>query len=183
MSALPLPTALLSAATIFLYVDRLSNGKTPFGFSVKNYIGGVNGNKLTPYVPAIVGSLDGTTSFVANFNPNNAAYLQIASSPAENIAQVRASLVPNSASGPGVYEEAINTNFFMVETSKYTAHTFHDVISQLLILTNELCRRNPVYYNQTFTDPIFRNGTVTLYSPGGSLPGVYTSVAGYSASG
>lgn len=80
-------------------------------------------------------------------------------------------------------EEAIDTDFFTVSTSSYTAHLFHEVISQPLILTSGLCQRNPIYFNQTFTDPIFRNGTVTLYSPGGAFAGVYDDVQGYSASG
>ena len=74
-------------------------------------------------------------------------------------------------------------DFFTVSNSSYTAHTFHEVISQPLILTNGLCQRNPIYFNQTFTDPVFRNGTVTLYSPGGAFAGVYSGVQGYSASG
>ena len=91
--------------------------------------------------------------------------------------------MPNPVSGPGVIEEAIDTDFFTVSKSSYTAHTFHEVISQPLILTNGDCQRNPVYFNQTFTDPVFRNGTVTLYSPGGAFAGVYDHVQGYSASG
>ena len=80
-------------------------------------------------------------------------------------------------------EEAIDTDFYTVSKSSYTAHTFHEFISQPLILTNGLCQRNSIYFNQTFTDPVFRNGTVTLYSPGGAFAGVYDDVQGYSASG
>lgn len=91
--------------------------------------------------------------------------------------------MPNPVSGPGVIEEAIDTDFFTVSNSSYTTHTFHELISQPLILTNGECQRNPIYFNQTFTDPIFRNGTVTLYAPGGAFAGVYDGVQGYSASG
>lgn len=52
-----------------------------------------------------------------------------------------------------------------------------------MILTSGKCQRNPIYFNQTFTDPIFRNGSVTLYEPGGAFAGVYEDVQGYSASG
>ncbi len=74
-------------------------------------------------------------------------------------------------------------DFFTVATSSYTAHTFHEVASQPLILTNGLCQRNENFFNQTFTDPVFRNGTVTLYEPGAAFAGVYDGTQGYSASG
>ena len=80
-------------------------------------------------------------------------------------------------------EEAIDVDFFTVSKSSFTAHTFHEFISQPQILNNGFCQRNPTYFNQTFTDPVFRNGTVILYSPGGAFAGVYNSVQGYSASG
>lgn len=91
--------------------------------------------------------------------------------------------MPNPVSGPDVAVEAIDTDFFTVPSSTYTEHTFHEVISQPMILTNGGCQRNPIYFNQTFTKPIFRNGTVTLYSLGGAFPDVYNNVQGYSASG
>ena len=134
-------------------------------------------------VAIVATSLGGTTVFVASFVPDDGPYEEISTSPPEYIAQVKDVIVPNPVSGPGVIEEAIDTDFFTVSTSRYTAHTFHQVISQPLILTNGLCQRNPVYFNQTFTDPVFRNGTVTLYSPGGAFADVYDSVQGYSASG
>ena len=183
MSALQLPTALMEGAIIVPWVDRLADRKTPFSFSVKDYIGGVDGEDITPYVPVIVGSLEGTTITVGTFNPNDAAYEEIATSPAEFIAQIKVVLVPNPVSGPEVAEEAVDTDFFTTNTSLYTPHTFHESISQPLILTNGLCQRNPVYFNQTFTDPIYRNGSVILYTPAGAFPGVYPGAAGYSASG
>ena len=130
---------------------------------------------------ATVGTLEGTTLFVASFVPNDGPYEQFSTPPPEYIAQVKDVIVPNPISGPSVIEEAIDTDFFTVPTSSFTAHTFHEVISQPLILTNGECQRNPNYFNQTFTKPIFRNGTVTLYSPGGAFPGVYYDVQGYSA--
>lgn len=184
MSSLQLPKALLAGAIIVPFVDRLSDGKTRFSYSVKNYIGGVNGDSISPYVPAIVGSLEGTTLYIADFDPDNAPYMQIATSPAEYIAQVKNVVVPNPVSGPGVYLEAIDMDFFTAETSDFTEHSFHEVINQPLILTSGMCQRNPIYFNQTFTNPTFRNGKVILYdSPASAFPGVYTGVAGYSASG
>ena len=138
---------------------------------------------LCPQLTALVGSGEGTTIFVASFVPDDGPYEIISTSPPEYIAQVKDVIVPNPVSGPGVIEEVVDTDFFTVSNSSYTAHTFHEVISQPLILTNGLCQRNLIYFNQTFTDPIFRNGTVTLYSPGGAFAGVYDGVQGYSASG
>ena len=138
---------------------------------------------MCPQLTALVGSGEGTTIFVASFVPDDGPYEIISISPPEFIAQVKDVIVPNPVSGPGVIEEVVDTDFFTVSNSSYTAHTFHEVISQPLILTNGLCQRNLIYFNQTFTDPIFRNGTVTLYSPGGAFAGVYDGVQGYSASG
>lgn len=183
MTALQIPTPLLTGSIVVPYVDRLGDGKTAFQFSVKQYIGGYDGDDVSAYVPALVGSLGGTTIFVASFVPNNAPYSQITPSPPEYIAQVKDVIVPNPVSGPGVIIEAIDTDFFTTSESTYTAHTFHDFISQPLILTNGACQRNPIYFNQTFTDPVFRNGTVTLYAPGGAFAGVYGGAQGYSASG
>lgn len=42
---------LLGASVYVPYVDRLSDGKTPFLFPVRNYIGGYNGNDVAAVVP------------------------------------------------------------------------------------------------------------------------------------
>lgn len=104
-------------------------------------------------------------------------------SPPEFIAQVKEVIVPNPVSGPGVINEAVDTDFFTASSAQFPAKTFHTLTNLPLILTNTLCQRNLIYFNETFTDPIFRSGKVTLYSPGGAFPGVYDDVAGYSASG
>ena len=134
---------------------------------------------------ALVGSLGGTTIFVASFVPDDGPYEEISTSPPEYISQIKDVIVPNPVSGPGVITEAVDTDFFTISESDsdFTSHTFHEFISQPLILTNGLCQRNPIYFNQTFTDAIFLNGTVTLYEPGGAFQGEYDSVQGYSASG
>jgi len=49
-----------------------------------------------------------------------------------------------------------------------------------------MCQRNTIYFNQTFTDPIFRIGNVTIYQGLlglAKLVGEYSLVQGYSASG
>lgn len=183
MSDLQLPTALLAGSIIVPFVDRLGDGKSRFLYSVRSYIGGIDGDSLSAFIPAIVGTFEGTTLLVSDFNPDSGPY-QLASSPGEYTAQVKDVLVPNPVSGPGVTLEGVDTDFFTSQSSPFTTHTFHEVISQPLILNNEMCQRNPIYFNQTFTDPIFREGTVTLYDNDASaFPGVYTGVAGYSASG
>ena len=132
---------------------------------------------------AVVSTLGGLPVYVASFVPSSGPYEEISTPPPEYVAQVKDVIVPNPISGPIVIEEAIDTDFFTTATSIYTAHTFHEFISQPLIVTNGMCLRNEVYFNQTFTKPVFRNGTVILYSPGGAFVGVYSSAQGYSASG
>lgn len=51
MTALQIPTPLLSGGILVPYVDRLSDGKTGFLFGVKQYIGGYKGNSVSGVVP------------------------------------------------------------------------------------------------------------------------------------
>ena len=51
MTALQIPTPLLSASIQVPYVDRLGDGETGFLFSVKQYIGGYDGDDVSGYVP------------------------------------------------------------------------------------------------------------------------------------
>ena len=120
---------------------------------------------------------------MATFTPNDAPYQQINAAPPEFIAQIKKVIVPNPVSGPGVIDEAVDTDFFTASSPGYPAKTFHTLTNLPLILTNTMCQRNPIYFNETFTDPIFRTSKVILYSPGGAFAGVYNNVAGYSASG
>ena len=46
-----MPTPLLAGSIMVPYVDRLGDGKTGFVFSVKQYIGGYNGDDVSGYVP------------------------------------------------------------------------------------------------------------------------------------
>ena len=120
---------------------------------------------------------------MAKFDPDNAASRQISDSPPEYISQIKKVIVPNPISGPGVILEAVDTRFSTTSESSYTARTFHNLINQPVILTNSLCQRNPIYFTETFSDPVFRKGTVTLYSPGGAFAGIYNDIDGYTASG
>ena len=51
MTALQIPTPLLAGSITVPYVDRLGDGKTGFVFSVKQYIGGYDGDDVSGYVP------------------------------------------------------------------------------------------------------------------------------------
>lgn len=132
---------------------------------------------------AIVATLGGINDLVASFVPNNAPYQEISTSPPEYTAQITDVVVPLSLEGAGGLKKAVDTDFLTVLESDFTDHTFHEFISQPLILTNGLCQRIPLYFNQTFSDSVFLNGTVILYEPGGAFQGVYDGVQGYSASG
>ncbi|CAO1602148.1 hypothetical protein XANCAGTX0491_005779 [Xanthoria calcicola] len=181
--------SLLGASVYVPYADYLRNGKTAFQYAIQNYIGGVNGKDVQALVPALVGSLGGTTIFVADFNPNNDAYAPIASNPAIYTARVKEVIIPNPISGPEVKPEAFDLAFSSTQTPLYTAKTFHNLINQPQILNNGLlCQRNPYYFNETFAEPRLRTGNVTVYGPpAGALPsklaGRYVGQGGYSASG
>lgn len=51
MTALQIPTPLLSGGILVPYVDRLDDGKTGFLFGVKEYIGGYEGDDVSGVVP------------------------------------------------------------------------------------------------------------------------------------
>lgn len=51
MGDLQLPKQLLGGSLQVPYVDRLGDGKTPFLFSVKQFVGGYNGADISASVP------------------------------------------------------------------------------------------------------------------------------------
>ncbi|KAL8690312.1 MAG: hypothetical protein Q9224_004432, partial [Gallowayella concinna] len=163
--------ALFSGNIYVPYTDRLRDGKTPFQYPVRNYIGGVDGQDLMGVVPSLVGTFEGTTIYLATFAPNNDAYAPIASNPNEFTAQVKQVIVPNPISGPSVTPEAFDFDFVTARQPLYTPRTFHAMINQVQILNNGLCQRNPYYFNETFAGETLRSGNVTLYGPtAGSVP-------------
>ncbi|KAL8815111.1 MAG: hypothetical protein Q9223_005725 [Gallowayella weberi] len=186
MSKLQIKTLL--AGNIYVpYTDRLKDGKTPFQYAVRAYIGGVNGQDLMGVVPSFVGTVEGTTIYVATFAPNNDAYAPISSNPNEFTAQVKRLIVPNPISGPSVNPEAFDLTFSTASDPLYTPHTFHALVNQPQILNNGFCQRNPYYFNETFAKETPRLGTVTLYGPtAGDLPqqlaGRFFNQGGLSAS-
>lgn len=88
--------------------------------------------------------------------------------------------MPNPLSGPQVEPAVYDLLFSTTNTPNYTAHTFHSILNQPIILDDGLCLRNAYYFNESFADPIFRTGQVTLYTPN-QVAGVYEGVGGYSA--
>lgn len=102
MSALEIP-ALLTGQILIPLVDRLNNGKDAFAVSLKQYIGGVNGQDVQPLIPskfrsrtlpylelyrlisaALVGSAEGTIIMEASLDPNNQAYKDLGSNVCTN---------------------------------------------------------------------------------------------------
>ena len=142
--------------------------------------------KLTPETQnvALVGTLEGTTIFVATFDPNNQAYKDLGGGVFSQ--GVKKVILPNPVSGPGVKPAAFDSMFTTTTQSKYTEHTFHALINQPTILNNGFCQRNMYYFNETTMNPIMRNAEVTLYGPlagnaPASLAGNYKNNGGYSA--
>lgn len=180
--------SLLSASISIPFTDRLGDKKTPFNYPVRNFIGGVNGKDVNALVPTLVGSAQGNKIFVASFTPNEAPYGTLASNPNELVAQVRQVILPNPLSGPGISPAAVDLDFVSASEPQYTERTFRALINQPSILTNPKCQRNTYYFNQTFSDPVLRTGTATLYGParGGALPAAldnrYEGQGGFSAS-
>ena len=129
---------------------------------------------------AVVGSLAGTIITTAQFQPNDKHALPVGGS--ESNFQVKPIILPNPVSGPSTILEAIDGDFNTASKPCYTARTFHNLINRPLILTNGLCQRNNYYFNESFTNPKFVTGKVSLYEP--ALPagfkGTYHSVDGYS---
>lgn len=76
---------------------------------------------------AVVGTLGGTTLFIAQFVPNNNAFQQVAGSPNEYFAQIKQVVVPNPVSGPGVIPEAVDTDFFTAGSKGYPLKFFKEV--------------------------------------------------------
>ncbi len=180
--------SLLGAAIIVPFTDRLKDGKTPFNYPLRNYIGGVNGKDIKAVIPTLVGTAQGTNIFIGGFEPDDGPYAPLASNPNEYVAQVQKVLLPNPISGPGVQPAAFDLNFVSASASQYTERTYRSMINQPSILTNTMCQRNTYYFNQTFSDPVMRIGNATLYGPAraGTLPAAlenrYERQGGQSAS-
>lgn len=126
----------------------------------------------------LVGSLEGTTIEPATFLPDTAAWQTLPNG--DNSVDIKEMIVNNPVSGPGIAPAVIDLLFQTAPRHNYTAHTFHSLLNQPITLTTGQCLRNNYYFNESFADPIFREGQVTLYKPS-SVAGVYTGLGGYSA--
>lgn len=51
MTLLQIKEALFSGSIYVPYTDRLNDGKTPFNYAVRNYIGGLNGEDVRGLIP------------------------------------------------------------------------------------------------------------------------------------
>jgi len=176
---------LMAGSLLVPFVDRLNNGATPFIYPLDNWIGGVD-NDLEGVVPAVVSTLEGTTVDIVDFNPSGPAYSEV--DEGTYSARTQEVIVPNSLSGPGLQPELVDMLFVEDPLPMYTNHTFHTLLNQpqlLGILGLYRCFRNAIYFNETFSQPTFRIGNVTLYNALGyeGFAGVYENVQGFSATG
>ncbi|KAL4962174.1 uncharacterized protein BDV14DRAFT_178830 [Aspergillus stella-maris] len=182
--------ALMAGSVILPYVDVLKDGKTPINAPINTYIGGIDGQDLQALVPSIAAGIspfEGTTTFPASFAPDTEAAQSLDGTGLYSI-EVKPYLLPNMLSGPGVYAEAFDMLYSLIddEESPYTAHTFHSLINRPQLLNSGLCQRNTLYFNQTFTDGKMAVGNVTLYhqildTPPAEIEGEYTDVYCYQA--
>jgi hypothetical protein len=44
----------------------------------------------------------------------------------------------------------------------YTAHTFHALINQPIIVANDMCQQDLHHFNEMFEQPVMRGGTVVV---------------------
>ncbi|KAI9715305.1 MAG: hypothetical protein M1828_000905 [Chrysothrix sp. TS-e1954] len=177
-------TSLLTASIYVPFTDRLGDGKTAFNTPSRNFLGGFNGQDLMALVPATVATLaEGTTAEVATFDPNDSAYKSGAPNVFSN--DVKDVIIENPISGPSIEPAAIDFLFSTAAKSPYPASSFHTILNQPIILDNGFCQRNTYLFNESFAEPAFRTGNVTLYSPPdpSGVAGVHTNEAGYSACG
>jgi hypothetical protein len=75
MGSLQIIESMLQGGLTIPYVDRLNDGKTPFIWSHRDYIGDYDGADIQTVVPALVGSVDpGIPIEPVSFVPNTAAF-------------------------------------------------------------------------------------------------------------
>ncbi|KAL4945605.1 hypothetical protein BDV06DRAFT_219142 [Aspergillus oleicola] len=182
--------ALMGGSVQVPYVDVLKDGKTPFNAPINTYSGGIDGQDLQALVPSIaagVSPFEGTTTFPASFAPDTEAVQALDGTELFSV-EVKPYLLPNTLSGPGVYAEAFDILYSLIdeEESPYTQHTFHNLVNHPTLLNNGRCQRNTLYFNQTFTNPKMAVGNVTLYhqildTPPAEVEGEYTDVYCYQA--
>ncbi|KAF2724295.1 hypothetical protein K431DRAFT_301021 [Polychaeton citri CBS 116435] len=181
VNGLFIPDFLLSGRLQVPCVDRLGDGSTCFLENFGEYIGGDNGQLASGLVPAIVGSLQGTTLYTGQFTPGDANLQSLGGG--DYSLEVDQLVLENPASGPGVAPLAFQ---FIIEKSASTAAPtlvsesgFHSFINQPGIGNNGLCIRSPQYFNETFARPFFADATYVDLSQGSLFGGVPNTLAGH----
>ena len=166
LNAVPLQIpALTQAALLVPYTDAARDGRTPVNVPVSFYIGGTDGKFLEAIVPSVVANVplfEGTNISPATIVPDTAA-LQSLPSGQLNF-QAKPYLLPNPISGPGVQGEALQLLYKLDSESPYPAQTFHRFLNSPQLLNTGLCQRATQYFNESFADPKFGKGDITLYS-------------------
>lgn len=177
---------LTQASLIIPYTDVTKDGRTPIGFPVNYYIGGIDGKDLEALVPSIVSGIspfEGTTIAPASIVPDDAA-VQSLPKGLYNF-QAKPYILPNSVSGPGVMGEAIDLLYELTQQSPYTSHTFHSLLNIPQLLNTGLCQRVSLYFNESFAGPQMGRGNATLYhqpllsTPPTIIAGTYKDVYCY----
>ncbi|KAF2090402.1 hypothetical protein K490DRAFT_9821, partial [Saccharata proteae CBS 121410] len=175
------------------YTDFTKDGKTALNYPLALYIGGENGQLASGVVPSLASILlEGDFLLPGDFQPGMAAYQAIDAN--TYTSQTQMSLVPNPVSGPGVEPPVLDLTFQTDANPPYNQSTWHEMINQPIVLTSGvvkgMCQRNTYYFNETFADPVFRVGTVTIYNdpavpnnPPMSVTGTFSNVMGYGAIG
>lgn len=98
-------------------------------------------------------------------------------------------VLENPLSGPGIVSPFFDLNFQTASSPLYTEKTFSSIVNQPIILQGldaEFCSYLAYTFNDTFSDPILREGTVTLYSPSfvkDGPNGPYSNCGGLTAAG
>ncbi|KAI1334285.1 hypothetical protein F5Y15DRAFT_421028 [Xylariaceae sp. FL0016] len=172
--------SLLNAGIRVPCVDQLVDGKTCFSYSVTGFIGGDNGQIISGLVPGAVGTLEGNTVYPGLFSPANAPYQDLGNG--EFFTEVDNQILPNPLSGPGIAPEAFALRFTKVgqnQTSLVTDRGFKFLLNQPLISNLGLTCANILYYfNQTFEEPFYCQGTVDFISEPLNLNTVPSPLAG-----
>ncbi|KAF2126180.1 hypothetical protein P153DRAFT_255629, partial [Dothidotthia symphoricarpi CBS 119687] len=167
-SILQIDGPLLVSDTQIPFVGK-GTSKKPLLAPLNTYQAGTSdqANKdLAAVVPAAVSTLIGGLFVrLGNFIPGNAAYTAVSNGLFS--ANSKWVILPNPASGPGAYVEAIDLSFTTVTEaqSKYSLTFLKSVINQPQLLNGILsgkCQRNTYFLTNATAEVEFRSGNVTL---------------------
>jgi len=168
------------------FVDKTDDKYNPFNFVLKNWLGGVE-SEWDGVIPAVFSNIGGKESWPANFSSNGTAYDAVGNGRYEaKVQDIDIPYVTNpfDKNGFGLVDMSFTTDL----EPTLTNHTFHHMLNQpeiLGLLRIKSCFRNTIYFNETFSQPTFRIGNVTLFENLGlkGFSGLYQNVSGFSATG